>query len=79
MNLLQNVLAVRKERLEQSMIKHGDHVTLAACFHAIGKPEEGLPLLKEVFATRLETLGPEHPKTLQMMNDLAETITCLAT
>ncbi len=36
--------------------------TLAACFHAIGKPEEGLPLLKEVFATRLETLGPSTPK-----------------
>ncbi len=27
--------------------------------------------MKEVFATRLETLGPDTPKTLQMMNDLA--------
>ena len=46
--------------------------TLGQSLLALGEPSQAIILFEKARATRLAHLGPDHPDTLQSMNDLAE-------
>ncbi len=44
---------------------------LGMAYQRVGRPDSSIPLLRTALATRRETLGEQHPDTLQTLNNLA--------